>query len=376
MIKYYKMGKKYVGGLFFVFLFCACVPDKVNIRAIIQGCGEQKVYIMEHGDQSFDYYVVDSVKVQYDSFEICLENTYPRDILLVFEESRERVIPLYVEAGDISITGVYKKLKQVEKKGTPTLDLQNQFNELILPLQLEMNLLLDTLKRVEEEYSLNPNEVLNAKGAMLSGRMYGLQNRINQLKDSVITANPANVFTAALLMSNQPLMDLPRVEALLARLAPDMPDNIYRDRMISLRDRLQAIQVGKVAPEIELENIEGDTVCLSSLQGNIVLINFWFSWETGCLENYIQWMELYNQYHFKGFEIFSVSMDDNLNPLIQVIKKNNLGGIHVIERTGKYIDRYFATTLPTTYLLDQDGKIIGKNLTMEELKAKLVMMLP
>lgn len=370
------MGKKYVGGLFFVFLFCACMPNKVNIRAVVQGCGEQKVYIMEHGDESFDYYVVDSVKVQNDSFEVCLENTYPRDILLVFEESRERVIPLYVEAGDISITGVYKKLKQVEKKGTPTLDLQNQFNELISPLQLEMSLLLDTLKRVEEEYRLNPNEVLNAKGAMLSGRMYGLQNRINRLKDSVITANPANVFTAALLMSNQPLLDLPRVEALLARLAPDMPDNIYRDRMISLRDRLQAIQIGKVAPEIELGNIEGDTICLSSLHGNVVLINFWFSWETGCLENYIQWMELYNQYHFKGFEIFSVSMDDNLNSLIQVIKKNHLGGIHVMERTGKYIDRYFATTLPTTYLLDQDGKIIGKNLTMEELKEKLAMMLP
>lgn len=363
-------------NLFIVLAFiipavCKASGPAVNITANIRNSQDQKVYVMEHNRHNTDYSVADSTEIRDGRFRVTLENAYPRDILLVFEEARTKVIRLYVEAGDIKIEGDYNDLNRVRKTGTPTLDLQTEVDGIIFPIMDQLGAINKRLGEMDTEAEYNYTEKLQREGDSLVQRRYMLQSRIEQVLDSVIVHNNDNVMAADLLMRNQPMLDLRGIEALLGRLSPDMPANYYLDLMTSLRNRLKSVEVGAVAPEIVLRNENDQEVRLSSLRGNIVMVNFWTLWSPESKQSNEGLLELYDRYKDMGFIVYSVSMDENAEEWKKAIRERNYDWINVKEITGGYMDLYSAYMPPTTYLLDEDGRIVGKNLSLKETEAFL-----
>ena len=74
---------------------------------------------------------------------------------------------------------------------------------------------------------------------------------------------------------------------------------------------LSKTAVGSTAPDIVLQDPFGKTISLSSLRGKTVLIDFWASWCKPCREESPNLVKAYNKYKTSGFEVFSVSLDDN-----------------------------------------------------------------
>lgn len=127
-------------------------------------------------------------------------------------------------------------------------------------------------------------------------------------------------------------------------------------------------------PEIKEKNVEGEEIALSSLEGKVVLLSFWASWNEASRRANDHLKKVYNQYHDQGFEVYQVSLDRSKVLWENAILKDELPWINVSDL--RYTDSYPARAynikqLPANYLISRDGEIIGKNLFGELLEEKV-----
>jgi peroxiredoxin len=131
------------------------------------------------------------------------------------------------------------------------------------------------------------------------------------------------------------------------------------------------LEIGNKSPEIKLPTIKGDTVALSSLKGRLVLIDFWATWCSPCVEEQSELAKLYRKYeqadfrNEKSFEIYGVSLDAKKSNWENFITTNKINWIQVSDL--KFWRSPVAKTfniqgLPFNILIDGNGIIIAKNL--------------
>ena len=131
---------------------------------------------------------------------------------------------------------------------------------------------------------------------------------------------------------------------------------------------------GSEAPDFTQKPPEGEELALSSLKGNIVLIDFWASWCGPCRRENPNVVRLYNQYKDKGFDILGVSLDNNKNKWIDAIAKDQLTWKHISDLKGwasQLAKPYGVRGIPYTVLVDPNGQIIATRLRGASLEAKL-----
>lgn len=135
--------------------------------------------------------------------------------------------------------------------------------------------------------------------------------------------------------------------------------------------RLEQTAVGGIAPDIKMKDANGEIITLSSVHKKLTLIDFWASWCGPCRSESDVLNKVYNKYKDKGFEIYGISLDTKKDKWLKAIEKDNRTWPNVSSLEGFKTPAAFnftVTALPLNYLIDQDNKIIGKNLHNEELE--------
>lgn len=133
---------------------------------------------------------------------------------------------------------------------------------------------------------------------------------------------------------------------------------------------LHRLSKGSPAPEILLPGPDGDTIPLSSLRGNYVLLDFWASWCIPSREESPNLVKNYKKYHPMGFEIYQVSLDRKRDAWLKAIRDDNLNWIHVSDLkmwNSVVVPVYHIQGIPMNFLLDPEGKIIAQNVRGERL---------
>jgi peroxiredoxin len=125
--------------------------------------------------------------------------------------------------------------------------------------------------------------------------------------------------------------------------------------------------VGEKAGDISLPDQKGNNLNLSSLQGKVVLIDFWASWCGPCRRSEPDLKKLYEKYQPKGFEIYSISVDEDKFAWKTAIKQDKINWLHVNDDKGLVASKWNVMFIPNTYLLDKTGKVIAVNPSHEQL---------
>ncbi|WP_208306420.1 TlpA disulfide reductase family protein [Hymenobacter defluvii] len=152
------------------------------------------------------------------------------------------------------------------------------------------------------------------------------------------------------------------------------PESRYAKALTAKVDASRATATGAVAPDIKLPTPEGNVVPLSSLRGKYVLLDFWASWCGPCRQENPNVVRAYQKYKDKGFTVYSVSLDQSRDKWVNAIAKDNLTWTHVSDLQywqSAAAQTYKIEAIPQSYLLDPQGRIIGKNLRGPALEAKL-----
>ncbi len=135
------------------------------------------------------------------------------------------------------------------------------------------------------------------------------------------------------------------------------------------------ISVGDMLPDIALPDPDGDTISLSSKRGRIVLVDFWAAWCPPCREENPNLVKLYDMYHYRGFDIYQVSLDQRKEDWTGAIRNDRLGRwVHVSDlkyRDSEVVKRFGLSEIPASYLIDREGRVIAINLRGLNLQKKL-----
>ncbi|HEX5837670.1 MAG TPA: TlpA disulfide reductase family protein [Anaerolineales bacterium] len=127
----------------------------------------------------------------------------------------------------------------------------------------------------------------------------------------------------------------------------------------STSGQIPAPQKGFLAPDFELKTPAGDSIKLSDLREQAVLLNLWATWCPPCRAEMQTIEEVYNEYKEQGFTVLAVNMTYQDNPLeiMPFVESQGLSYPILLDETGEMAKAYQLKSLPSSYFIDRDGMI-------------------
>lgn len=132
-----------------------------------------------------------------------------------------------------------------------------------------------------------------------------------------------------------------------------------------------AKKIGKPFEDFKVKDLEKKELTLSSYKGKVVLIDFWATWCGPCMEEMPNVIKTYKKFHSQGFEIIGISLDQDEAKLKKVLKAKEMTWRQYFDGKGwnnVLAKKYGIQSIPATYLIGPDGKILGVNLRSKALE--------
>ncbi|MBO6068668.1 MAG: TlpA family protein disulfide reductase [Bacteroidales bacterium] len=137
----------------------------------------------------------------------------------------------------------------------------------------------------------------------------------------------------------------------------------------------EVIKAGKKAPAFKLPTPEGKMVSLSDFKGKYVVIDFWASWCPDCRKENPDLVKVHRQYAPKGVAFIGVSFDTERDAWLKGIESDSLNWTQVSSlvkwKETKISKDYGVNWIPTFYLINKKGRVIGAYITAEALSNAL-----
>jgi peroxiredoxin len=118
------------------------------------------------------------------------------------------------------------------------------------------------------------------------------------------------------------------------------------------------------APDVTFTTIDGKQISITSLKGQVVLVNFWATDCPGCIKEMPQLMHTYQQYHKKGLEIIAVAMHyDQINQVLNYSKSQSLPFPVMHDNSGEVSNKFGQVSLtPTAFIYNKQGQLLQRTI--------------
>ena len=112
--------------------------------------------------------------------------------------------------------------------------------------------------------------------------------------------------------------------------------------------------------EIVLFDLNQKPVKLSEYKGAILFLNFWATWCPPCREEMPDMQKLYDRYKTERFKMIAVSIKDSPVQVMEFFKENRLSFTALLDPRGDAGKKFGINSIPTTFILDKNGHIMGR----------------
>lgn len=358
------------------------------ISGTAKGIADGKTVILQTQDAAGTMMVpVDTVKIKDGKFEFKGKINEPTMYSLSFPDFQNG-FPVIVESDEIKVEVIKDSINNSKISGTYNNDEFQKFNDEAKKIQKKM---MDFQKKNMEAFNLAQQQ----KDTVTINKLIKQNNDIQKgLKDMMVKypdTHPKSFISALIVLE---MFRDPNVDAKKVRKLYDGFDESLRNTKVAkkIKDQLNAldkvknepkpkpvaVNVGQMAPDFSAKTPQGVTVSLKESLGKVTVIDFWASWCGPCRKENPAVVALYNELHSKGLNIIGVSLDKDAAKWKEAIAKDKLSWTQVSnlqEFNDPIALQYNIEQIPTTFVLDANGKIIARDLRGAELKAKVMELL-
>lgn len=334
-----------------------------------EGDGKMVYLKKEIGDKIFQ--VEDSVQVKEGKFLLTGKITQTDKRVLALEKNEQEI---FLDNVPMQVTATRNVNKDGKKLESYNLEVTGSPEQAVLKMgkQLQMGKNLMSLGGMFAMMKVKDDSV------KLDSTWKAMEMLKQQMDESIKTFIDTNNHRLAITYMIRDFVateySFEDVERYYNNLTPEVKSS-YPGQLLSKKiEEMRFINVGGIAPDIDLPAPDGKNVKLSSLRGKYVLLDFWASWCGPCLAEVPNVKAIYEKYKDKGFEVFGVSLDDKQDAWEKAIDKHGLTWTHVSSLKGwdcPVAKRYNVTGIPRMYLLDPEGRIVAMDLRGEELQQKV-----
>jgi peroxiredoxin len=315
----------------------------------------------------------DTVKLVNGKFDFTTNLTEPAQMAIRRAGTQGEELVFFADPGEVKIKAPFDSLYAGKIEAGPTQKLYKEAEDSIRKI-------MEKGKNLYDSYVMAQTKQDGAEMQRIQQEFMGIQQQAEQFAVRFSIKNKNSViapFLGMMYLADDGKQE--QLKNLYDTLTVAVKASFFGKRMGQIVKATEGNGVGAKAAEFTLPDVNGKPVSLSSYKGKYLLIDFWASWCGPCRRENPNVVKAYNNYKDKGFEILGVSLDRSKESWIEAIKKDNLTWTQVSDL--KYWESepaklYGVEAIPSNFLLDKEGNIIGKNLRGEELDAKLKELMP
>lgn len=356
-------------GIFSFSLLVSCNNNKADFSAQIDGLPDQtNVYISKLGKNNQPV-PLDTVQIQQGTFQLNIEEGEPQQINMIKIAGVDNNLFFVGEDDPIEAILYRDSLRSSKIKG-------GKHNQLLMEY-------MDTLKiKSKKMYDLSNNmrqammEQDRESYMSLKKQQDNFQKEDIDFRKKIASENPNSIVAALSLSDLMSGKKIPNKE--IKEIYEDFSDEVKDHTLGKLLKeniaKMSKTDIGAKAQSFKAPNPEGEMLSLEDAMGKLTLIDFWASWCKPCRIENPNVVKVFNEYKDDGFSIISVSLDKNERGWKKAIKDDNMDWYHVsnLQYWNEPIAKEWGVrSIPATFLIDENGIIVAKNLRGNALRQKV-----
>ncbi|WP_343486229.1 TlpA disulfide reductase family protein [Allomuricauda sp. d1] len=287
----------------------------------------------------------------------------------VFVDGTRGNIPVILENGTIELTFHKDSLEMATLEGTVQ-------NELFMGFLEESRKHRDMVLDMQDDIRKASAERDTVAMSSLRDEYFELQQKARDLNVDFVNENPNALISALILENLMQTKAIPnkKIDSLYQTLTPEIKKTQPAKNIQTQLNRSVATNIGQKAPDFSGPTPMGDKIALNDVEGKLVLVDFWAAWCRPCRAENPNIVSVYEKYKDKGFNVLGVSLDRKKEDWEKAIINDSLSWSHISNL--KYFQDpiaqlYNINSIPASFLLDENGVIVAKNLRGPALEAKV-----
>ncbi|UKJ09060.1 TlpA disulfide reductase family protein [Solitalea lacus] len=341
-----------------------------NITGKLTGLADgKKVYLLQQNPATGKVDTLSKTLSSAGAFQLKGSVQAPDIQFLGVQDAKGRPVLLFVENSKMSINGSVDDLSSITVTGSKTHDEYVKYTKLTSGINEQQ-------KQLGNQYSEARKSNDKAKMDEIASKYDALDAEKSKITKDFASQNLQSYVTPFLLMQNVGDENAIEYNAMYEKFPSKIKESASAKSLKKRIDALLKTAVGQQAAMFTAKTPEGKDLSLKEVlsTGKYTMIDFWASWCGPCRAENPNVVKLYEKYHAKGFNILGVSLDRDGEKWKKAIADDKLTWNHVSDLKywqSEYAAMYGVQAIPATFLLDANGKIVGKNLRGEELAKKL-----
>ena len=314
----------------------------------------------------------DTTKVVQGAFKFTGEATTP-ELRYIFVDGVNAGVPVIVENGSIAVTAHRDSLGNAEVAGTPQNEAYTAFIEGTRNLVVRRNSI-----NSEMQAAMQSRDTANINA--LRDEFFELQGSAVDFEKTFVEEHPDALISAMLVnrMLQSGSLSVPEVATLFEGLDASLRQSALGTRIDSQISTQMLTAIGSKAPDFTAPTPSGDALSLNQVLGKVTLVDFWAAWCRPCRAENPNIVRVYQKYKDKGLSVLGVSLDRNASDWVNAIEQDGLTWHHVsnVRYFDEIAELYNVRAIPASFILDENGVIVAKNLRGDDLEAKIAELLP